>query len=204
MQGPFAALQNVVRTVVSTLPPRSSTYISCEHLAAVAKGDDGGYGEAAAIRRADNRRRRRSGGGMAPSSEWRCVALFFNNTTAPTHAAAAAFAYADDLSADGLLQAGLGAGGSPQGIPVPAAVNSLAWSSLEERLFTADTVGFVKASSIADRIHRLPMLLETLQVKIQPTHTSGASRGRAGRLFYPSHGCSIVLRWTHDNRWVRL
>ena len=86
---------------------------------------------------------------MAPSSEWRCVALFFNNTTAPIHlAAAATTAYTDGMSADGLLQATMGGEEPLQGIPVPAAVNSLAWSSREDRLFTADTVGFVKASVI--------------------------------------------------------
>lgn len=123
---------------------------------------------------------------MAPSSEWRCVALFFNNTTAPTHATAAAAATAacaDDLSADGLLQAGVGAEGPLQGIPVPAAVNSLAWSSLEERLFTADTVGFVKASLITTYfplyyVARKPQ--GTLQVKVQATPI-----GQAGYLLFP-------------------
>lgn len=68
---------------------------------------------------------------MPPSSEWRCVALFFNNT-APTHAAAT-------------VSCGGAGAGYAQGVPVPASVNSLAWSTLEERLFTADTSGFVKA-----------------------------------------------------------
>lgn len=71
---------------------------------------------------------------MPHCSEWRCVALFFNNNTAPTDTAATV--------------ASTGAGsGSPQGVTVPTAVNSLAWSNLEERLFTADTAGFVKVTA---------------------------------------------------------
>lgn len=102
-----------------------------------ARGAGGGDPVVATIRAGNKGRRRATGERMAPSSEWRCVALLFNNNTAPSHAAPA-------FSGEGL-----GVGGCSQGqeVPVPAAVNSLAWSSLEERLFTGDTVGFVKVGS---------------------------------------------------------
>lgn len=99
--------------------------------AAVAENGGGAFGDAGATKRADNKRRKRTTGRMPPCSEWRCVALFFNNTAAPA-----------DVTVS-VASAGAGSGSS-QGVPVPAAVNSLAWSSLEERLFTADTVGSVR------------------------------------------------------------
>ncbi|CAM9941486.1 unnamed protein product [Ectocarpus sp. 12 AP-2014] len=103
-----------------------------------ARGAGGGDPVVATIRAGNKGRRRATGERMAPSSEWRCVALFFNNNTAPPHAAHA------------FPGEGLGVGGCSQGqkVSVPAAVNSLAWSSLEERLFTGDAVGFVKVWDI--------------------------------------------------------
>lgn len=76
---------------------------------------------------------------MAPCSTWRCVALFYNNNTAPTHVAGS---IVEGSSAKGPL-------------PVPSAVNSLAWSSVEEHLLTGDTAGFVKASEQPSAAHRL-------------------------------------------------
>lgn len=94
---------------------------------------------AAAIKLADTTRRKRgTGRSMAPYSEWRCVALFCNNTTVPMHAASC------------LSEGRSGGRGDSQKVPVPAAVNSLGWSSLEERLFTGDTVGFVKVRNNGD------------------------------------------------------
>ncbi|CAM9385557.1 unnamed protein product, partial [Ectocarpus sp. 8 AP-2014] len=106
---------------------------------AAARAAAGGGDPAVETIRAGNKgRRRATGERMAPSSEWRCVALFFNNNTSPSRAAPA------------FPGEGLGVGGCSQGqeTPVLAAVNSLAWSSLEERLFTGDTVGFVKVWDI--------------------------------------------------------
>lgn len=62
---------------------------------------------------------------IAPCSAdtWRCVALFHNNMRHPPH----------EVSGD-----------SNRGRPVPSAVNCLAWSRVEERLFTGDTDGMVK------------------------------------------------------------
>lgn len=113
-------------------------------------GGGGGYGDAAAIERADNKRRKRTTRRMAPSSEWRCVALFFNNTAAPTVSSCAGTAGAN----------------SSQGVRVPAAVNSLAWSSLEERLFTADTVGFVKVKINIRTFVPRPLLFYVSQKKM--------------------------------------
>lgn len=104
---------------------------------AAARGADGGDPGVATVRAGNKGRRRTTGERMAPSSEWRCVALFFNNNTAPSHAAPA-------FPGEGM---GVGECSQGQEVPVPAAVNSLAWSSLEERLFTGDTVGFVKVGS---------------------------------------------------------
>ncbi|CAM9317439.1 unnamed protein product [Ectocarpus sp. 4 AP-2014] len=103
-----------------------------------ARGAGGGGPVVATIRAGNKGRRRATRERMAPSSEWRCVALFFNNNTAPSHAAHA-------FPGEGL---GVGECSQGQEVPVPAAVNSLAWSSLEERLFTGDTVGFVKVWDI--------------------------------------------------------
>lgn len=95
---------------------------------------------AAAMKRSDTKKRRTRAAGRSipPSSTWRCVALFFNNTTISMPAASC------------LSEGEEGTGGGSQDVPVPAAVNSLAWSSLEERLFTGDTVGFVKVTRNGD------------------------------------------------------
>ncbi|CBJ27442.1 WD40 domain containing protein [Ectocarpus siliculosus] len=112
--------------------------INATTTAAARAAAGGGDPVVATIRAGSKGRRRATGERMAPSSEWRCVALFFNNNTSPSNAAPA------------FPGEGLGVGGCSQGqeAPVPAAVNSLAWSSLEERLFTGDTVGFVKVWDI--------------------------------------------------------
>lgn len=85
---------------------------------------------------------------MAPCSTWRCVALFFNNV------AAAPAQFSDDntrKTAGRSTVEGAPAAdesmreGSPELLPaVPSAVNSLAWSTTAERLYTGDTVGFVR------------------------------------------------------------
>lgn len=61
------------------------------------------------------------------------MALFVNNTTA--------FPPTRDIVGSG------GGGKVKDGSPGPSAVNSLAWSSVEERLFTGDTDGLVKVST---------------------------------------------------------
>lgn len=63
------------------------------------------------------------------------MALFCNNVTATASATCS--------NVDGW---------SSEGLPVPVAVNSLGWSSVEERLFTGDAVGFVRASSKHKRL----------------------------------------------------
>ncbi|CAB1111910.1 unnamed protein product [Ectocarpus sp. CCAP 1310/34] len=114
-----------------------------------ARGTGGGDPVVATIRAGNKGRRRATGERMAPSSEWRCVALFFNNNTAPSHAAPA------------FPGEGLGVGGCSEGqeVPVSAAVNSLAWSSLEERLFTGDTVGKARRNSLRERSQDDELLL---------------------------------------------
>lgn len=125
-------------SLAKTLSPLLPSSLSLGRLSkCYEENGGGGCGAFAAIKLADNKRRKRTTGNMAPSSEWRCVALFFNNTAAPANAAAA------------MNRKGAGVGSSQGGAPVPAAVNSLAWSSLEERLFTADTVGFVKVRKLS-------------------------------------------------------
>ncbi|CAM9309771.1 unnamed protein product, partial [Sphacelaria rigidula] len=67
------------------------------------------------------------------ANTWRCVALFHNNMRHPPH----------ELSGD-----------SNQGRPVPSAVNCLAWSRVEERLFTGDTDGMVKVWDVKNALTR--------------------------------------------------
>ena len=56
------------------------------------------------------------------------MALFVNNATCPTR----------------IVGSSMLGRGAKDGSPRPSAVNSLAWSSVEERMFTGDTDGFVK------------------------------------------------------------
>eukprot|EP00904_Undaria_pinnatifida_P007638 jgi/Undpi1/4003/HiC_scaffold_16.g07371.m1 len=73
---------------------------------------------------------------MAPTSTWKCVALFVNNITCPTR----------------VVGSLIGGGAAKDGSLVPSAVNSLAWSSVEGRLFTGDTDGVVKVWDIKEAI----------------------------------------------------
>ena len=77
-------------------------------------------------------RRKGDSGSMAPTSTWKCVALFVNNITCPTR----------------VVGSLIGGGAAKDGSLVPSAVNSLAWSSVEGRLFTGDTDGVVKVSHV--------------------------------------------------------
>lgn len=74
---------------------------------------------------------------------WRCVALFHNNMCDPRHALT-----------------GEGSGGGS----VPCAVNCMAWSYIDERLFTGDTDGMVKVLCV---LALLSLMKSSLNIRLR-------------------------------------
>lgn len=121
---------------------------------------------AGAVASAPGLLRRRGHAAMEHLSSWACVALFYNNISDPPHA----------------LE------NTAKESPVAVAVNSLAWSHLEERLYTGDTDGMIKVGLSMVRVKMMPRVTVALGLWLLSLSTNEARvrGGRGGRRSFAS------------------